>query len=277
MNDTSMNEKLKLAELTSEEARNSLNEDAVILLPMGSTEDQGTHAPMGDYMAADCVALDIARAARIKGIPAFVAPCIPYGGRDFFISSHGGISIRQSTLVAVIDDMIDSLVRHGLKKILIINGHGGNTEPIAEVCMKWRLEEDIFIPAMYLWKIAYGLLQTALGAERAARSSGHGADPLTSVGLHYFPEFLRPDLICKPQTGLTVNSVPVTTFGQITYDGIDIQAPVTAAETAPDGVWSGDPTLCSADTGAMLAKKLSDIGASFISDHVATGFSSKAV
>ncbi|MEH6776542.1 MAG: creatininase family protein, partial [Cereibacter changlensis] len=74
-----MTEKLKIAELTSEEARQYLTDEAVILLPMGSLEDQGTHAPMGDYLAAEAVALDIARAARAEGVPTFIAPVIPFG------------------------------------------------------------------------------------------------------------------------------------------------------------------------------------------------------
>ena len=59
-----MIDKLNMQDLTAQEARENLTEDAVILLPMGSLEDQGVHAPMGDYLAAEQVALDMARAAR---------------------------------------------------------------------------------------------------------------------------------------------------------------------------------------------------------------------
>lgn len=267
-----MIEKLKIAEMTSAEARDDLNEDAVILLPMGSIEDQATHAPMGDYMAADCVALDIARAARAEGVPTFVAPVIPFGGRDSFFSSHGGMSLRAGTLSAVLEDVIGSLTAHGLNKILIINGHGGNVATIAEVTLKLRLEKDVFIPSMYLWQISYQLLRQILGEEGAAKSSGHGADPLTSVGLHYFPEYLRLDLMGAPQTGLTARGVNVTGFGSITYGGAVFQAPTTAKEAAPDGVWGGDPKHCSAETGEQLVERLVEIGAGFIRDHVSKGF-----
>lgn len=267
-----MTDKLKIAELTSGEAHEHLNEDAVILLPMGSIEDQGTHAPMGDYMAADCVALDIARTARTEGVPTFVAPVIPFGGRDSFFSSHGGMSIRAATLSALLGDIIDSLTEHGLSKIMIINGHGGNVAPIAEVTLKLRLEKGVFIPSMYLWQISYQLLRQILGEEGAAKSSGHGADPLTSVGLHYFPEFLRMDLMNAPQTGLIARGVNVTGFGSITYGGAVFQAPTTAKEAAPDGIWGGDPKYCSADTGGKLVAQLVEIGAGFIRDHVASGF-----
>ena len=267
-----MIKKLKIAELTSEEARQNLTENSVILLPLGSTEDQGTHAPMGDYLAAEQVTLDIALAARQEGVPTFVAPVVPFGGRDGFVSSFGGVSIRSSTLVALLNDMIGSLTLHGLNKILIINGHGGNVCPIDEVTLKLRQETNIFVCSMYLWQIAYAILKEIHGLEDAMKSSGHGADPLTSVGFHYFPEILRPDLMRSPQKGLRTRGLDVTGFGQITYDCVVFQAPVTAAETAPDGVWGGDPKYCSAKTGKELVDRLVRIGAGFIRDHVSKGF-----
>src|SRR5690606_34418623 len=130
--------------------------------------------------------------------PTFVAPTIPFGGADYFGSTHGGISIRQSTLVALLDDMFACLARHGLKKILIINGHGGNVPAITEVALRWRQKEGMFVPSMYLWQISYELLKDILGPEMAAKSSGHGGDPLTSIGLHYYPEILRMDLRKAP-------------------------------------------------------------------------------
>jgi creatinine amidohydrolase len=267
-----MIEKLKIAELTSAESRDNLTEEAVILLPLGSIEDQGTHAPMGDYLAAEQVALDIARAARAHGVPTFVAPVIPFGGRDGFISSHGGMTVRGATLAALLEDVIGSLTLHGLNKILIINGHGGNVHPIAELTLRLRQETGVFVASMYLWQIAYAVLRDMLGPEEAAKRSGHGADPLTSVGLHYYPHLLRPDLMQPPQTDLRARGVAVTGFGQVTFDGAVFQAPVTAAETAPDGVWGGDPVHCDARTGKALVDRLVQIGAGFIRDHVAQGF-----
>ncbi len=267
-----MTPKLKMAELTSEEARRYLTGEAVILLPMGSLEDQGTHAPMGDYLAAERVALDIAAAARELGVPTFVAPSLPFGGKDYFESSHGGISIRQSTLVALLDDMMGCLARHGLTKLLIINGHGGNVPAITEVALRWRQTQGMFVPSMYLWQISYTLLREILGAEQAAKSSGHGGDPLTSVGLHYYPELLRPDLMRPPATGGKVMGMEIGGVASIRYDGAVIQAPLEAAETLPDGVSGGDPKFSSAETGEKLVARLVQIGAGLIRDHVSKGF-----
>ena len=227
---------------------------------------------MGDYLAADRVALDMARAARAMGVPTFVAPVIPFGGADYFGSTHGGIAMSQSTLVALLDDIFACLTRHGLKKLMLINGHGGNVTAITEVTMRWRHKAGIFVPSMYLWQISYELLKDILGPEGAAKSSGHGGDPLTSIGLHYYPEILRLDLRQPPSKGGRIRGAEVGGINAIKYAGAKIQAPVEALEAAPHGIWGGDPAYSSAETGRALSARLVEIGAGLIRDHVARGF-----
>lgn len=266
-----MIEKIRMAELTSEEARQELTEDAVVLLPMGSLEDQGVHAPMGDYLAADLMAVEIAKAARADGVPTFVAPVIPFGGRDYFDSSHGGISISHTTLAGILDDMFACLNRHGIRKLMIVNGHGGNVPAITEVALRWRHKAGLFVPSMYLWQVAYGELPGLIGAEKAGRSSGHGGDPLTSVGLHFYPDILRPDLVRPAPEGSEIKGLKIAGFSSVNYDGAKIQAPIEALEATATGAYGCDPTLCSAETGSALVARLAEIGAGLVRDHVAKG------
>lgn len=266
-----MIEKIRMCELTSQEAREALTAEAVVLLPMGSLEDQGIHAPMGDYMAADLMAVEIARGARQDGVATFVAPVIPFGGRDYFDSSHGGISISHRTLTGLLDDMFHCLERHGIRKLMIVNGHGGNVPAITEVALAWRHKAGLFVPAMYLWQVAYGELPELIGAETAARSAGHGGDPLTSVGLHFYPDLLRPDLVRAAPEGATVKGLAVAGFSAVSYDGAKIQAPIEALEATATGAYGCDPGLSSAETGARLVARLAAIGAGLVRDHVARG------
>lgn len=266
-----MIDKIRMAELTSEEARQELTSEAVVLLPMGSLEDQGIHAPMGDYLAADLMAMEIAKAAREGGVPTFVAPVIPFGGKDYFESSHGGISISHATLCSILDDMFGCLNRHGIRKIMIVNGHGGNVPAITEVALRWRQKAGLFIPSMYLWQVAYGELPALIGAEKAKASSGHGGDPLTSVGLHFYPDLIRKDLVREAPTGSTIKGMDIGGFSSVVYDGAKIQAPIEALEATETGAYGCNPTLCSAETGDVLVKRLAAIGAGLVIDHVAKG------
>ena len=112
--------KVHMAMITGGEARALLPTNPVILLPMGSHEDQGPHSPMGDYMLAEKVAELAALKASQSGTRALVAPVVPFGGADFFGPMVGGIAITPATLTSVITDMVASLNRNGLTRLIVI-------------------------------------------------------------------------------------------------------------------------------------------------------------
>jgi creatinine amidohydrolase len=259
--------KLRMSELTAGEAREEMARNPVILLPMGSHEDQGPHAPMGDWMLADAIAERIAGRATERGTRTLMAPTLPFGGADYFGSMPGGIALGQATLRAVIGDMLACLLRHGLTRLVVINGHGGNVQAIHDATHPIWVERRILIPSLYLWRIGYSLLPGIVGAERAAKVSGHGADPLTSIGLHLFPALMRPDLVPEPLPRQQVLGLELTAFGVGRFEGAEVALPVEYHEVAPDGVRGGDPRLSSAETGAALVEQLTEIGARFVQHH----------
>jgi creatinine amidohydrolase len=249
------------------EAREILDANPVILLPMGSHEDQGPHAPMGDYLLAEKIAELTAIRASKAGTRTLVAPVLPFGGLDWFGSMKGGIALSQATLTTVIAEMVDGLHRNGLTRLIVINGHGGNVGPIGEVARELYLREQIVLPSLYLWRIGYGLLPGILGgADKAAAVAGHGSDPLTSIGLHLFPELIRKDLIPdgKPLKRDPILDLPFTGLGTASFEGAEIAMPNEYDEVYNLGVAKGDPRLCSAETGAALTEKLTDICARFV-------------
>jgi creatinine amidohydrolase len=153
----------------------------------------------------------------------------------------------------------------------VINGHGGNVGPIAEVARTLYRSGKILMPSLYLWRIAYGLLPGLIGADLAAKVAGHGADPLTSLGLHLLPEILRPDMIPAatalkrdPELGLAF-----TGLGTASFEGAEVGMPHEYDDVYTSGVAKGDPRLSSAETGRVLAEKLVDITARFIAHFAA--------
>ncbi len=257
-----------MGELTAGEMRAVLPDDPVILLPLGSHEDQGPHAPMGDYLSAERMAERIAERASAEGTRTLVAPVLPFGGADYFASMPGGISLSPATLKAVLSDMLGCLLRHGLTRIVVINGHGGNVQAIHETTQSIWLDRKILIPSLYLWRVGYGLLPQILGAEKAKLASGHGADPLTSVAMALFPDLIRADLIPGPTIPGQVRGMPVSGFGTVSFEGAEIAVPLELEDIAPNGVWGGDPRLSSPETGAALVEKLTSLGAR-LAAHVA--------
>lgn len=265
------NPKVHMGTLTGGEGREAYAANPVILLPMGSQEDQGPHAPMGDYLLAEKVAELAALRATAAGTPTYVAPVLPFGGADWFGPMPGGIAISQATLTAVITDMVASLHRNGLTRLVVINGHGGNVGPIAEVARTVWLEKKLVLPSLYLWRIGYALLPGIVGADKARAVSGHGADPLTSIGLHLFPDLIRRDLVppAKPLKRDPVLDLPLTALGTASFDGAEVAMPMEYDDTYNAGVAGGDPRLSSAETGAALVEKLTDICARFAAHFAA--------
>jgi creatinine amidohydrolase len=180
----------------------------------------------------------------------------------------GGIALSQATLRAVLADMFACLLRHGFTRLIVINGHGGNVQAIHEVTQDIYRARKLLIPSFYLWRVGYGMLPGILGDEVAKKAAGHGADPLTSVAMHLFPDWIRPDMVPAAPSAPEVKGLTVTGLSTVRFEGAEIAVPVELDETAPNGVWAGDPRLCSAETGARLVAQLSEKAARFIAHWI---------
>jgi creatinine amidohydrolase len=225
---------------------------------------------MGDYLLAEHVAAQIAHRSCALCVETLVAPVLPFGGGNFFGSTPGGLALSQTTLRAVLMDVLGCLLRHHLTRLVILNGHDGNVPCIHEVTSEIYQAQGCLIPNMYLWRIAGTLLVDVLGKEKARQSLGHGADVLTSLAMHFFPDRIRRDMIPPLSDPPEVMGLPVTGLATVGFDGVNISVPLEVAELAPNGVAAGDPRLCSAETGAALAEKLIELGARFVchyADH----------
>jgi creatinine amidohydrolase len=256
--------KVRMGEITGDEARALYPKNPVVLLPMGSHEDQGPHAPMGDYFLAEKMAELIALKATAEGTRTVVAPVLPFGKGDYFGPMIGGIALSAATFRAVLDELFAELLRHNLTKLVVINGHGGNVTVVGEATRAVMHRGGPIIPALYLWRIAYAEMPKLLGAEKAKAVSSHGADPLTSLCMHLFPERIRHDLIPPPRKGgATALGLPFGGWGSLNFQGAEVTTPHEYDVVSPNGLGTGDPRLCSAESGKLIADRLTEIGAGF--------------
>jgi creatinine amidohydrolase len=99
----------------------------VAVLPMGATEPHNLHLPYGtDTYQSNAVAERACEAAHRKGAKVVLLPAIPYGTETNLQKFPLAINLMPSTLAAVLRDVVDSVERSGVRKLLILNGHGGN-------------------------------------------------------------------------------------------------------------------------------------------------------
>lgn len=119
---------MKIIDMNWLQVEEYLKHDDRAVVPLGSTEQHAYLSLCTDSILAERVA---AEAAEPIGVAAF--PVVAYGITPYFMAYPGTITLRFSTYVEVIRDVLDSLTQHGFKRIVIVNGHGGNT-PAQSVC-----------------------------------------------------------------------------------------------------------------------------------------------
>ncbi|PKP89877.1 MAG: creatininase [Alphaproteobacteria bacterium HGW-Alphaproteobacteria-16] len=248
-----------LQDLTWPEFRARMADGPVILLPLGSQEQQGPHAPMGDYVLAERIALMAAERAG-----AICAPVLPFGHADFFRGMAGGVQLRAETFTMVLEDMIAAFLDHGLRHVVICNGHSTNSPLIAQVAHRIRQARGLMVPSINLWRMLPDSLWRDLHGDNTAAARGHGADPVTSVGLHLTPELMRMEA-AEPAARAQAFGLPTTgMFAGVAFAGAEVQLPLDVTEVAANGVGQGDPVHSSAEIGRAMTQHLIGAVADFI-------------
>lgn len=122
---------MRISEMNWTQVEDYLKRDDRAVLPIGSTEQ---HAQLS--LAVDCILAErvSVEAAEPLGIPVF--PTLNYGIAPYFRAFPGSISLRLRTYVSVIEDVLDCLAGQGFRRIVIVNGHGGNA-PAHTLMQEW--------------------------------------------------------------------------------------------------------------------------------------------
>lgn len=257
MNDSNM--KLCLSHVSSAAFAEMAQIGAVILLPLGSQEDHGPHLPMGDFRLAEILALRIAQAATRRGVPSFVAPALPFGVADYFGCSPGGLAISEQSFRGVLQDLLQGLLRHGLTRIVLLNGHGGNVPPIHDITLQIRLAGGPIIPSFYLWKVARQLMERrGVAAERF----GHGAEPLLSLTSALSPDAVRAGNPAGTSAE-TLIGLPVSGFGTVSFEEVTIEVPTQFDQVPRDAIRTAWPQR-SAALGQEIANLLVERASRFV-------------
>ncbi|WP_440411897.1 creatininase family protein [Neorhizobium petrolearium] len=136
---------MRISECNWQQIEAYLKTDDRAVLPLGSTEQHAGLSLSVDSILSEKVA---AEAAAPLGIPVF--PVVAYGITPYFLSYPGTISIRQETYVRLVRDILDGLRRQGFRRILIVNGHGGN-QPAGSLAVEWMADNPDTAVKFHNW------------------------------------------------------------------------------------------------------------------------------
>ncbi len=165
----------------------------IAMLPIGATEPHNLHMPYGtDTLTTTILGDLICEKAHSMGAKVALLPAIPYGVNTNQLSYPMVISLNPSTLDVVIRDIIVSLETQGVRKLVLLNGHGGND-------FKHTLREFYGKTQVHLSLINWYQVAADYYDELFTDAGDHAGEMETSIGMYLFPELVDVSLADKGQ------------------------------------------------------------------------------
>ncbi len=162
----------------------------IVILPLGSLESHGPHMPFGtDAITAYEIALEVSR----RMPKTAVLPPVNYGMSEHYKEFPFTVSLQPETETALIQDILESVFREGIRKVFIMNGHDGNIPSlkIASRQAKVAHPELKIIGLGAWWSTLIPLLPENFF--EVWNGLGHGGEGELSMGLALFPDLCHPD------------------------------------------------------------------------------------
>jgi creatinine amidohydrolase len=228
----------------------------MILIPIGATEQHGKHLPlMVDTGWSIAVAEQVARKAGL-----LAAPPLHFGWSPHHLAFPGSITLRPETLTQVIIDVCQSLMTHGFKKFVLVNGNRvANLAPMEIAANRLRLEHNAFVTIVDVGLIARREIDQICGG--AERAQSHAGDSETSFMLHYYGDLVDmanvewSGTIRNSQTAFT--TIPTSVEPPHDRNAVLFRMTLDEYRTAsdPSGV-GGDPRFASAEKGGRILEAI---------------------
>lgn len=235
-----------LARMTWTQVAAALVRRPVVLIPLGALEPHGPHLPMGlDFLLAEHMA-----EAAAERTDALIAPTLPHGYGVSSADFPGAVTLKAETLIALVEDTLRSLARHGVTHVLLVDNHRSNNPYVEVAARRIRAETGVLVGSFFPWGTIINLAPPLY--ENFAGVLGHGGEPETSVALHLYPEWVdmaqaRPDTFA-PFHGQTMRSAGEPALGKAAA-----HIWVTSREISDTGI-TGDPTVAEPARGRTLVE-----------------------
>jgi creatinine amidohydrolase len=236
-----MNSTRHLADLRAPELSGALTKDSIIVLPLGAIEQHGPHLPLNtDFVVADAAAQAAVQAVGAE-VDAWLLPTLPFTKSNEHAWSPGTMWLSANTLMSVLDDIGRSIASTSARRVLFINGHGGNSALVQVMNRELRLKYGLQT------FLAHPHMPADQGGASAASELGmgiHGGMDETSVMLHLKPELVDMSLAVRRVPEALADNEHVRFGGKVAFGWL-------SNDFYPDG-HIGDPTGATAEIGKRM-------------------------
>jgi creatinine amidohydrolase len=172
--------------MTWEDAEDSFADADAVVLPLGSIEQHSIHLPVStDTLRAEHLTAKLVEAARDHDLQFVRLPTLPYGYSEHHMNFPGTITLKQDTYTDVLVEIGESLANHGVDRLVMVNCHGGNREPMKLATDRIQRDFGVTVHPIHWTDFAREYLQEEFG-----EGWGHAGDHETSV-----IELFRADLV----------------------------------------------------------------------------------
>jgi creatinine amidohydrolase len=246
---------MRLANLTWPKAEQYFKENDMVLIPIGSIECHGRHLPLGTDMLIPDKLTDLIE----EKSDILIAPMIPFGACQGFAPFPGTIHIDSEILYLYIKQIVESLYRHGARKIIFLNGHGGNVSTIEKVGLEYE-EKGVMTVLLNWWLMAWDM--------NPAWKGGHGGGEETAAIMA-----IDPSLVDRSEIGgllkmKDVNeNIAATGFRSVKFKGVEIGF-LRKTPNVTDNGWIGPdhPNTATEEWGVEMIKTTADYIIDFIEE-----------
>lgn len=236
-----MKRRLDWADYRTSEYTNIDPDKTIAILPTAAIEQHGPHLPVGvDTMIAEGM-LNELRAACPADLDIRILPVQAVGKSNEHLHAAGTLTLTAETALRAWKEIGLSVARAGVRKLVIVNSHGGNLDLISILARELRVEADMF--AVKCQWGGFGAPE-GLFSERETQFGIHGGDRETSLMLHFKPALV--DMSAAQNFSSSAESATIPPIGPISYGWI-------ASDLNPEGT-VGEAHLATAEKGEMSAK-----------------------
>lgn len=239
---------MRLSKITWPAAERYFKESDMVILPIGSTECHGRHMPLGtDTLIPDKI-LDLIEE---KNDNILIAPMIPFGACQSLAGYPGTINIDSDVLYQYVYQIVEGLYKHGARKILVLNGHGGNIKTIERIGLEFD-KKGAMVVMLNWWLMAWDMKPEWKG--------GHGGGEETAGIMAVDPSLIDMSQIDLPleMTNLTDNLV-ATGFRTVRFKGVEIEILRNTPKVTDNG-WIGPdhPNTATVEWGQEMVQTTAD-------------------